>query len=482
ALAELRDGGVSPGFVVLDNGWSPSTNDTFISYHADLAKFPGGLRDLVRSLKTDYDVRQVLMWQAYNGYWRGADPAALPGIGIEMVQPSLPAASPNSGPAGSQKKFYPGGYRQPIGEPDLNAFYAKFHRNLRDDGVDGVKVDAMAWIETLGEGRGGRVQAMRDLVKATARSEHDFFHGNVIWCSSCSSDCILQAPRSALMRSSGDFDPGKQVSQGRHVAANAQNSLWMGEFVIPDWDMFQSDSAAGAFHAAARAISGGPVYIADELGKTDFSVLRELVLSDGSVPLCLEPGKPAPDSLFADPLHGRRLFKIFNHNPAGGAVIGLFNCAANGATNQSLDGVATLADVPDLAGTNFAAFRHQSGSLQRLNRAGELPILLPALGFELVTLAPITDGFAAIGLADKFNSGGCVTAVRHVSAEKIEVDLRDGGQFVAWAERAPDAVTADGRSLAFRYDTAAKMLRVTVPEGKPVRLRIKQPGDLTLRR
>jgi raffinose synthase len=320
---------------------------------------------------------------------------------------------------------------------------------------------------------------MRELVNATTRSARDLFGNNVIWCSSCSSDCILQAPRSALMRSSGDFDPGKQVAQGRHVAANAQNSLWMGEFVIPDWDMFQSDRAAGAFHAAARAISGGPVYVADEPGQSDFAVLRELVLSDGSVPLCLGPGKPAPDSLFADPVRDGRLFKIFNYNPAGGAVIGLFNCSSNNAPGSSLTGVATLADVPDLVGTNFAAFSHESGHLQRLDGTGAVSVSLPGLGFELVTLAPITDGFAAIGLADKFNSGGCVTAVRHVAAEIIEVDLRDGGQFVAWDEHAPRAVTADGRPLTFQYDAAADSLRVTVPRGQPVRLRMEHAGDLS---
>lgn len=478
AIAGLRAGGAPPGFVVVDNGWFPATNDTFISYHADPKKFPDGLKTTVQSLKADYGVRQVLMWQAYNGYWRGADPAALPGIGIQMLQPSLPSVSPR-GSAESSKRFCPSGYYRLVGEPDLDIFYATFHRHLLADGMDGVKVDAMTWIETLGEGRGGRVAVMRELVNVTERSARDLFHGNVIWCSSCSSDCILQAPRSPIMRSSGDFDPGKEVAQGRHVAANAQNSLWMGEFVIPDWDIFQSDRAAGAFHAAARAISGGPVYVADAPGQRGFAVLLKLVLSDGSLPLCLGPGKPAPYSLFADSVHDGWLFKIFNHNPAGGAVIGLLNCTSSNAPDSSLTGVAALADVPDLTGTNFAALSHQSGKLQRLDCADVVPVSLPALGFELVTLAPITDGFAAIGLADKFNSGGCVTAVRQLASQHIEVDLRDGSQFVVWNEYAPRAVTADGRPLTFHYDAAANTLHVTVPRGRPVHLRIEQTGSQT---
>ena len=61
----------------------------------------------------------------------------------------------------------------------------------------------------------------------------------------------------------------------------------MGQIIRPDWDMFQSDHACAAFHAAARAICGGPVYVSDSLGSHDFDLLRRLVFSDGTMPRCL---------------------------------------------------------------------------------------------------------------------------------------------------------------------------------------------------
>lgn len=482
-MEKFDAGGVSPGFVVLDAGWqSVGKNCGLTAYEANPKQFPAGLAVTVRALKEVHHVPRVLAWQSFNGYFFGADPQALPTIGVEMITPRFPARFTNGDatPAGENdatvtRTFYPDIYRKPIGTPNPDKFFSTYHAFLREQGVDGVKIDAMAWVEVLGEGRGGRVQAMRELVAATTRSEHEQFDHNIIWCSSCSSDCILQAPRSAVMRTSCDFFPDKPASHGRHIINNALNSLWMGEFIIPDWDMFQTHHAAGAFHAAARAISGGPVYISDEPGKTDFALLRQLVLSDRTVPLCLGPARPTEDSLFVDPAREPALFKVFNRNPAGGGVLGVFNCGYDPATNRLVRGEARVDDVPGLAGEDFAVFGHQEGSLRRVTRAERLPVALRELEFEIHTLMPIRDGFAAIGLADKFNSGGCVTAVRYPQPKRVEVDLRDGGEFIAWSKTPPRSVSVDGQQLAFRFDPETNALRVNVPRGHPATLTIERP-------
>ena len=473
-MQKLEDGGVSPGFVVVDGGWQTVRDKMLAGYQAKPDRFPGGLAAMVRGLKQKHHVSRVLTWQAFNGYWRGADPRTLPAIGTEMLTPRFPTwVTDGATAAGVEdedtvtRTFYPNVYRNPIAEPDLDKFFSAYHGFLRDQGVDGVKIDAMTWIETLGEGRGGRVRAMKGLVEATVRSERELFDSNVIWCSSCSNDCILQAPRSAVMRTSTDFFPNKPESHGRHVINNALNSLWMGEFIIPDWDMFQTHHPSGAFHAASRAISGGTVYFADELGKTDFATLRKLALSDRTVPLCLGPARPTADSLFVDSAREPALFKIFNLNPAGGGVLGVFNCGHNPGADTPMSGDVRADDVAGLSGEEFAVFRHQEGSLTHCTRSDRLPVALRELEFELFTLAPVSDGFAAIGLADKFNSGGCITAIRRTHPRRIEIDLRDGGDFLAWSKNSPQAVSMNGQELAFRFDSATNALRVDIPRGNP---------------
>lgn len=79
----------------------------------------------------------------------------------------------------------------------------------------------------------------------------------------------------------------------------------------PDWDMFHSKHPAALLHATARAISGGAVYVSDKPGHHDFSLLRRLVLLDGSVLRARLPGRATRDILFDDPMRDRRtLLKV----------------------------------------------------------------------------------------------------------------------------------------------------------------------------
>ena len=79
----------------------------------------------------------------------------------------------------------------------------------------------------------------------------------------------------------------------------------------PDWDMFHSKHPAALLHATARAVSGGAVYVSDKPGHHDFSLLRRLVLPDGSVLRARLPGRATRDVLFDDPMRdGRTLLKV----------------------------------------------------------------------------------------------------------------------------------------------------------------------------
>ena len=103
--------------------------------------------------------------------------------------------------------------------------------------------------------------------------------------------------------------------QGCHMVHCAYNSLWMGNIIHPDWDMFQSTHPCAEFHAASRAISGGPIYVSDSVGKHNFKLLKRLVLPDGSILRCQHYALPSRDCLFEDPLQdGKTMLKIWNLN------------------------------------------------------------------------------------------------------------------------------------------------------------------------
>jgi len=216
---------------------------------------------LVHELKSDYGLQYTYCWHALTGYWLGVDPSA-PGMqkfkpviqyasthfdytpGILLVEPTM-AWNPSS--------FEGVGIIPPstIGE-----FFGELHSSLRDAGVDGVKCDAQAAVTQFGVGFGGGPKLTRTYVHAMEQSAKLYLNGNCINCMCHPTENIYSYKDTAVARASDDFYPREPASHTVHVVNVAYNSLFLGEVVHPDWDMFQSQHVAASLHAAARAVGG----------------------------------------------------------------------------------------------------------------------------------------------------------------------------------------------------------------------------------
>lgn len=89
-----------------------------------------------------------------------------------------------------------------------------------------------------------------------------------------------QMPRNRpplLVRNSDDFFPEIPALHSWHVWTNVHNSILL-QFlnVLPDWDMFQTVHDYSGFHAAARCVSGGPIYVTDVLGEHDMDLIGQM--------------------------------------------------------------------------------------------------------------------------------------------------------------------------------------------------------------
>lgn len=60
------------------------------------------------------------------------------------------------------------------------------------------------------------------------------------------------------------------------------------------------------FACGVLQVSGGPVYVSDRPGKHNMELLKRMVLPDGDVLLCTQPGRPTLDCLFADCMRDRQ--------------------------------------------------------------------------------------------------------------------------------------------------------------------------------
>lgn len=472
-LESFASGGIHPPLFILDSGWqsldrSPSNSLRLVSFLAN-EKFPGGLEATVQMAKNDFGVQTFLVWHAVAGSTGGVNGERLPAYGVREIawqySPGVLQANPGinevlGGEAG-------------VIHPDLiYKFYNDYHSELRMAGVDGVKIDFQTTLEALGATLGGRMELMHRYHEALEGSAHTHFKGNLINCMSCSNDMLYSALNSNLTRTSDDFFPANPDSHGLHLYANVHVGLWFGEFIHPDWDMFQSAHEFGAFHAAGRAISGGPVYVSDPPDAHNFSLLRKLVLPTGHILRAQLPGRPTLDCLFNDPAHDNAPLKIFNHNPVTG-VVGAFNCHT-GDKGPTLEAVSICpADVIGLKGERFAVYAHNLEEARVLAREESWTIFLAPMSFELFTISPIERGVAPLGLVEMFNSGGAVIKAGFNQHCEYEMLMHNGGKIAVWCADVPRQVWLNekpaaheflaGRNLLYIYpDQAASTVHVRI--------------------
>lgn len=464
-LDSFQQNGINLGLLIIDAGWQNNDGDYVAGFDADPVKFPGGIAETVKEAKEKYKLKQCFIWHTYNGFWLGIKPNGFPDFDVELrkfyVPDRLSTAMEKNGKYGTAKKainesiaadreitdtagpdFYPNnitGKQCGFPKTDLFRFYFDYYSYLRKKGVDGAKLDAMGWVECFGQGKGGRVRMMQQLVSSLEASSKLNFNGRHISCSSCSNDYIYNTLDSTVTRTSGDYFPEEPESHGMHILTNAHTSFWLGGLVIPDWDMFQSGNTAGEFHAMSRAISGGPVYCSDELGKQQFDIIRRLCTVDSRLGLCTKPACLTRDSLFIDPGVDSVPIKIYNY-VGSGYVLGAFNCCYNPTSAITAIGKARVCDVHHVDENRFCVYSFRNGNMGVYDAETEWEVRLGEFEADIYSICPVKHGFAVVGMTEKYNPQGFVEKVGYHDGT-LTVELFEKGILSVYSEKAPGSVS-----------------------------------------
>lgn len=448
ALRSFREGGTKPGFVILDDGWLDNEGDLLRSFAMN-GKFLHGLASLVRQAKEDFGVVYFGIWHALNGYWGGVDPRSPLGKKYEVLK-STGLIRPWAG--NTRNKLY-------LVNPQQAArFFTEFHDTLKAGGVDLVKVDGQSALTEFTRQHFGRVSAMRSYQQALQTSAVRHFDGALIHCMSNGLDVAYQLEQTLVWRNSDDFFPKKNSSaQQIHVHTNALNNLWTGTFALPDWDMFQSHHRSAEFHAAARALSGGPIYVCDKPGRQNFRILRKLASSDGRVWRCDRPALPATESVFADCRTEPVLLKIHNRSGVIG-LIGLFHCSE---VKKRLSGSFSPSDIPGLSGSHFITRRHSTGRVEEMHLDECAEVTLPRMGFEIVTVSPVLGGWMApLGRLDRYTGATSIASATIEAGGKCRVTVRESGAYLFWCQQAVTVTDLRGLGVPSKYNRKTKLLTV----------------------
>ncbi|KAI4373835.1 hypothetical protein MLD38_011907 [Melastoma candidum] len=526
-LESLVSGGTPPKFVIIDDGWQSVGSDPLDANGLEssekkpqpLLRLTGikenskfqtkddpavGIKSIVNIAKEKHGLKYVYVWHAITGYWGGVRPGMkdMEEYNSAMKYPALSKGVVENEPTWKSDAMAVQGLGL-VNPKNVYKFYNELHSYLASAGIDGVKVDVQCILETLGSGLGGRVELTRQYHQALDASvARNFPDNGCIACMSHNTDALYCSKQTAVVRASDDFYPRDPVSHTIHIASVAYNSVFLGEFMQPDWDMFHSVHPAAEYHASARAISGGPVYVSDAPGKHNFDLLKKLVLPDGSVLRARLPGRPTRDCLFSDPARdGVSLLKIWNMNKYTG-VVGIYNCQGaawnrierkNTFHQTKTESVTSSIKGRDVhliheASTDSrwagdcAIYCHRSGDLIVLPHDASMPISLKVLEHEIFTVTPIKMlapgcSFAPFGLIDMYNSGGAIMELDYPANGSraaggpadgllgtVRMEVKGCGRFGGYSSGRPRRCVVGLDEIGFEYDACTGLFSFHIAE------------------
>ena len=417
--AELKEKKIPVRWCILDDMWANvrdirglpeemTTHDmvkimhqsTLLAMEAAPERFPNGLGGAISKLKEQGFA--VGVWYPTTGYWKGVDPEGP--LAKELADALI--ALPNG---------------RLVTKPTPEAA-ARFHNAMQDmlkaAGADFVKVDNQTHYRLNYNPYypvGTVASVMQNAIENVTEAH---FGDGLINCMGMGNESMWNRRKSAVSRCSGDFQPENRAWFAKHIQQCAYNSLFQGQFHYSDWDMWWTDDAQALKNSVCRAISGGPVYVSDKIGRSLPEVLKPLCFADGRI---LRPdglAVPTANCLLRDPTESSEPLLIKNR-ANGCGLLAAFNIHKD---NIPQNGVVFATDLGVPAG-RYLVREQLTGRVEILERDQPLQVSLADNdAFALYVFYPLRGGVTPLGRVDKFISP---KAVLRKSAKGVR--LYEGG-------------------------------------------------------
>lgn len=394
ALDTLKAHGINIVNLIIDDNWQTLDHPGetqfrrgWKQFEANPEGFPRGLKGTVEAIRNSQpSIEYIAVWHALLGYWGGISPDGDLATRYKTKQVTV-------------KDEVAGGTILAVDPEDAHRFYDEFYSYLTSVGIDAVKTDAQFFLDLLEDPEDRRrfTEAYQD-AWTVASLRH--FSARSISCMSMIPQAIFhsQLPNNKpniLLRNSDDFFPDVAASHPWHVFCNAHNSL-LTRFlnVTPDWDMFQTSHPYSSFHAAARCVSGGPIYITDEPGKHDLDIINQMTAptTRGNT-VVLRPsvvGRTLDVYHDYNEGHVLRVGSYTGWAKTGSGIIGLFNIHPSEASC-----IVSLLDFPGIhpdSDGRYIVRAHTSGKITERMRPSDdnslVSVRLEQKGWEILTAYP----------------------------------------------------------------------------------------------
>ena len=367
-------------------------------FEADPIRFPNGLAGCISKMK-EYGL-EVGMWMPTTGYWRGIEPNS---PAHHILKDSLIQLD--------------NGYLMPDWHSEKCYKYFKtFHDFFRKCGATFVKTDNQSMIMKYYKNLGPVGQIAREYHDGLEASVGEHFDNAMINCMGTASEDIWNRAVSPISRCSGDFKPENKAWFTQHILQCAYTSLFQGQFYWCDWDMWWTDDGQGAKNSLMRAISGGPIYVSDKIGRSKKELLMPLCLESGKILRCDKPAIPTADCVTIDPTTSGKAMKLQNTVGEYGIMAVLNLDADEKPVSTTIRGQ----QIDGFEADEYVVYEHYSKEIRILKKDASFDLTLTSPDeYKLFIFAPLHNGFAAIGRTDKFISP---KTIRYVHKEDIVLE------------------------------------------------------------
>ncbi|KAF2235298.1 glycoside hydrolase family 36 protein [Viridothelium virens] len=401
AIDSLRNDGVQIANLIIDDNWQSLDHPEgqqydrrWLNFEANKEGFPNGLRGLTDKIRNDWKNQKLLhiaVWHSIVGYWGGISPDGSIAQNYKTITvPKKPGEHT--------------GEMLVVDEQDVYRFYNDFYSFLADSRIDSVKTDAQFLLDEIASAPARR-SLINNYLDSWTITQLRYFAGRAISCMSLSPPIIFHSllPTNRpqlLLRNSDDFYPDEPASHPWHIFCNAHNALLTQHLnVIPDWDMFQTAHPWGSFHAAARCVSGGPIYITDVPGEHDIGLIQQMTVNTSTERTrILRPDIVGKATQVYTGYDEEALLKVGTYvgrAHTGTGILGIFN-----VSQKPLTELLRLDEFPGIgvdSDSSYVIRAHTSGevsepmSLAKATRAKAIVSMdLPVKGWEILSAYPLS--------------------------------------------------------------------------------------------
>jgi hypothetical protein len=465
AMQKIEQSPIPIRWVLLDHGHQDSyktdegmNSSQMVSFKTNSKTFPNGFLPMMKAKSEK--IKWTGIWHTMNALWQGIHPEHE----IRELDPYLVKITKGN----DDKPFE---VMMPKGDSlSSRKFYNALIGSAKNHGFDFVKIDNQNRQLAFYQGMSNPVEIVSQHAQSLECAAKELSNG-LMNCFCLDLLSLMNTKYSASSRVSVDYLLNNEAKAKSHLFQSYQNTLWMGQSVWPDHDMFHSsDKFCGRMMAVSKAMSGAPIYLSD--APVDFrdDLVMPLSYADGELLRPLAPAVPLPESVMLSALttpqayrvvaplqHGAAAFVAYNlmHPSPVKNVTTAFSIKDYEAAGEFIQPSVKSWRAPKEGLVYYDWYEQKGGKLKNSYK-------FDLIGFadKLVQLSPINNGWSVIGDPNKYLSANAVKSVKYTKNE-LKIVMVESGELVIYN------TTAISCSTANKIENIGNGLwKLYLPEGK----------------